>query len=204
MDVRQPIPQRSRAQKLISAARSTADRWRQEEQDRASYSVEQSHYPISIIVSGGQTGADRAALDWAIQHGVPHGGWCPGGRLAEDGELHSRYHLKETESIGYRQRTKLNVSDSDGTLIVNTGELDGGTLATRRFAESIQKSMLVITFDDGIAITTLAVRVLEWIATNSIKILNVAGPRESKRPGIYQLTFDLLDASLNVRSESKR
>lgn len=73
--------------------------------------------PIQKIISGGQTGVDRAALDWAINCGIPHGGWCPKGRLACDGTLHARYMLLETESSGYRQRTKRNVADSDGTVI---------------------------------------------------------------------------------------
>ena len=88
---------------------------------------------IEKIVSGGQTGVDRAALDWALQRGVAHGGWCPKGRLAADGPLPERYLLRETDSMGYRQRTKLNVRDSDATLIFNTGVLDGGTLQTVRF-----------------------------------------------------------------------
>lgn len=79
------------------------------------------------IVSGGQSGADRAALDWAIQNDLPHGGWCPKGRIAEDGRIDSRYTLRETDSEGYRQRTRQNVVDSDGTLILNTGELSDGS-----------------------------------------------------------------------------
>ena len=71
------------------------------------------------IVSGGQTGADRAALDWAMAHGVPHGGWCPAGRLAEDGVIDMRYSLKETPQPEYLQRTEWNVRDSDATLIVS-------------------------------------------------------------------------------------
>lgn len=88
---------------------------------------------IAKVISGGQTGADRAALDWACENGVPHGGWCPKGRMAADGPLAPHYQLCETDSAGYRQRTKLNVRDSDATLVLNTGTLDGGTLQTVRF-----------------------------------------------------------------------
>ncbi len=87
------------------------------------------------VVSGGQTGVDRAALDWACKQRIPHGGWCPQGRRASDGPLSLKYQLRETESAGYRQRTKRNVQESDATLIFNVGELDGGSLQTLRFAE---------------------------------------------------------------------
>ncbi len=78
-----------------------------------------------IIIAGGKTGADRAALDWACHHHIEHGGWCPKGRLAADGMLPIKYQLIETESAGYRQRTKLNVPGSDATLIFNIGVRDG-------------------------------------------------------------------------------
>jgi len=91
------------------------------------------------IISGGQTGTDRAALDFAIAHGIPHGGWCPLGRRAEDGVLDPRYRLRETESKSYRQRTRRNVADSDATLILNLGELADGSLATRQLAERASK-----------------------------------------------------------------
>ena len=98
------------------------------------------------IVSGGQTGVDRAALDWARQHHIDHGGWCPKGRLASDGVIPTDYLLHETESSGYRQRTKRNVQDSDATLILSMGELDGGTLQTVEFAKRLKKPYLVCVF----------------------------------------------------------
>lgn len=70
---------------------------------------------VTRIVSGGQTGADRAALDWAIAHGIPHGGWCSPGRMAEDGMIDARYKLSEILTGGYRRRTRMNVEDGDGT-----------------------------------------------------------------------------------------
>jgi len=144
------------------------------------------------IVSGGQTGVDRAALDWASNHGVPHGGWCPRGRIAEDGTLDSRYVLRETESEGYRQRTRKNVEDSDGTLILNLGELSDGSLTTLRFTERSGRPCLVVQLDAAID-PDAVVRVLDWLRIHPIGILNIAGPRESKRPGIYQATRAFLD-----------
>lgn len=143
------------------------------------------------IVSGGQTGADRAGLDFAIAHGLPHGGWCPSGRRAEDGPLDERYRLSETEGEGYRQRTKRNVADSDATLIFNIGELSDGSLATLRLAERAGKPVRVVALDND-ELAAEAGHVREWLAANHVAILNIAGPRESKRPGIYQQTLDFL------------
>ncbi len=131
-------------------------------------------------------------MDWAIKHGVPHGGWCPRGRIAEDGILGDRYALRETESKGYRQRTRQNVVDSDATLILNIGELSDGTLTTLRFAERFGRPCFVVQLDlktehDGFG------QVLVWLHDHHIGVLNVAGPRESKRPGIYQETLAILD-----------
>ena len=144
------------------------------------------------IISGGQTGADRAALDFAIAHGIPHGGWCPLGRRAEDGVLDPRYRLRETESKNYRQRTRRNVADSDATLILNLGELANGSLATRQLAERANKPVRVVALDAG-DLATEAARVHEWLAGNAIAVLNVAGPRESKRPGIYRNALAFLE-----------
>ena len=95
------------------------------------------------IISGGQTGVDRAALDWAIQNNIPHGGWCPKGRRAEDGVIPNRYVLQETESEGYMQRTKRNIHDSDATLIISLeAELTGGSKFTSEYARRIAKSSL--------------------------------------------------------------
>ena len=141
-------------------------------------------------MANGQSGVDRAALDWAIKHGLPHGGWCPRGRTAEDGAIESRYFLQETESAGYRQRTRQNVVDSDGTLILNVGELSDGSLTTLRFAERFGKPSLVVQLETGAE----GIRqTLEWLRAQRIAILNVAGPRESKRPGIYQQAFAFLE-----------
>jgi hypothetical protein len=143
------------------------------------------------IVSGGQTGADRGALDFAIKHGYTHGGWAPFGRDAEDGKIPMKYQLSELDHGGYRERTRRNVEDSDGTLILNLGELNGGTLATQVFAQRINKPHFILQLDHGVTAEVVA-SVIGWIQQHDIKTLNVAGPRESKRPGIYSLTRELL------------
>jgi len=145
------------------------------------------------IVSGGQTGADRGALDFAIRCGYTHGGWVPKGRQAEDGKIPLKYQLTELVDGGYRQRTRRNVEDSDGTLIVNTRVLDGGTLATLEFARQLGKPHCVVQVDAGFT-EDVTTSVLAWLRENPIKTLNVAGPRESRRPGIYHQTVALLEA----------
>ena len=147
------------------------------------------------VVSGGQTGVDRAALDWACRHNIAHGGWCPKGRLASDGPLPLHYHLRETESAGYRQRTKLNVQDSDATLIFNIGELDGGTLQTVRFAQIMKKPYRVCQLDQT-NLEEVAREIVEWLTLARSFTLNIAGPLEAKRPGIYTLVFSVLDLCL--------
>ena len=132
------------------------------------------------VVSGGQTGVDRAALDVAIALGIPHGGWCPRGRRAEDGSVPSRYALVEHSSADYAARTEANVADGDATLIIARGALSGGTALTRDVARRVGKPCLVV--DLSARPDPIAVR--EWLATHAVGVLNVAGPRESQRPGI--------------------
>lgn len=147
---------------------------------------------MNKIISGGQTGADRAALDWAIDHGVQHAGWCPAGRKAEDGPLAPRYQLMETESARYRARTVRNVRDSDATLVTNLGLLEGGSLETLRIAERHVKPVRVVQLDHALSQDAIDELHL-WLADAQFDTLNVAGPRESKRPGIYRATYDLLN-----------
>jgi hypothetical protein len=132
------------------------------------------------IVSGGQTGVDRAALDVAIALGIPHGGWCPRGRRAEDGPIAACYALEEHASADYDARTEANVVDSDGTLILYRGALEGGTKLTRELAERHRKPLLVVDLANAPDPTAA----LRWIEAERIAVLNVAGPRESGRPGI--------------------
>jgi putative molybdenum carrier protein len=133
------------------------------------------------IVSGGQTGVDRAALDVALELGLGCGGWCPKGRLAEDGRVPDRYPLVETPTDEYPQRTEWNVRDSDGTLILYRGVLKGGSALTARLAERYDRPSL--SLDLRSSPDPLATR--EWIARNRIRVLNVAGPRASDSPGLY-------------------
>lgn len=139
---------------------------------------------VQKIVSGGQTGVDRGALDAAIELGLEHGGWCPQGRLAEDGVIAPQYRLQEVESPEYPVRTERNVVDSDGTLILYRARLLGGTELTRRLAVKFKKPLLLVNLAD--AVDPAAIR--RWLARNEIRVLNVAGPRESNCPGIGETT----------------
>ncbi len=141
----------------------------------------------SRIVSGGQTGVDRAALEMAIALGIAHGGWCPRGRLAEDGSVPSRYELIENESTEYKVRTAQNVTDSDATLILHERPLSGGTLLTKRVAARLSKphACFRITSESAVAIG-------RWLDQVRPEVLNIAGPRESSDPGIQQRATDLL------------
>lgn len=144
------------------------------------------------IISGGQIGADRAALDVALTLSLPIGGWCPKGRRAEDGMIPDRYPLTETPEADYDTRTRRNVEDSDGTLILNLGTLDGGTALTVKLARQMGKPCLMVALEDGIEPTAFQ----EWLDAHQIAVLNVAGPRESKRPGVYAAACRLLDTLL--------
>ena len=155
---------------------------------------------IHKIISGGQTGADRAALDWAIARGIEHGGWCPAGRRAEDGAIPGTYRLLETESCGFLQRTRRNIADADATLVVNLGTLEGGTLRTVQLAQRLGKPVLVI-FADIESPQAAAIRPRNWVARVAPIVLNVAGPRTSKRSGIYQATWRLLGELVPGRDE---
>ena len=140
------------------------------------------------IISGGQTGVDRAALDVAMQLGFEVGGWIPQGRRAEDGRISEQYPLEETPSKSYSQRTEWNVRDSDGTLIVQRDEIQGGTALTMQLAKRDQKPVFQAHPGDSPDLLELP----DWISTNEIHILNVAGPRESTEEGIYALAFEFL------------
>ena len=144
------------------------------------------------LISGGQTGVDRAALDVGLALGLAVGGWCPKGRRAEDGIIPDRYPLVETPERSYQNRTRRNIEDSDGTLILNRGKLDGGTALTADLARQIGKPCLVVALEVGIEPATFR----DWLAENHITVLNVAGPRASKRPGVYAAACRLLDTLL--------
>lgn len=140
-----------------------------------------------MLVSGGQSGADRAALDWAIEHGIRHGGWCPRGRKTEDGVLPERYLLRETPGAGYLQRTEWNVRDSDATLIFTLADrLDGGSKRTATFADSLGKPWLHVR--PGVHPKYVA----RFLDRHAVRTLNVAGKRASSAPGIDGLVRQVL------------
>ncbi len=140
---------------------------------------------LERIISGGQTGADRAALDAALAGGFPHGGWCPRGRLAEDGPIDGRYQLSETEDASYPVRTECNVRDSDGTVILTLVVLGGGSALTADFARRHRKPWLHLRLDE-MEDAGAVERLREFIHGNGIRTLNVAGSRASTEPGIYE------------------
>ena len=148
---------------------------------------------IKRIVSGGQTGVDRAALDVAIKLGIAHGGWIPRGRLTESGALPQKYQLKETSSSQYSVRTEKNVVDTDGTLIMTHGPLIGGTEYTRKMAVKHSRPWLHMDLDRTAAFHA-ATTINNWIQQKKIEILNVAGPRASEDPAIYQDTLNILES----------
>jgi len=143
---------------------------------------------LERIVSGGQTGVDRAALDTAIALGLEHGGWCPLGRRAEDGAIPDCYQMTETDSVLYAVRTELNIVDSDATLILAAGPLHGGTELTRRFARRYQRPYLVVDLQND----PEPQRVRAWLEQHAIRTLNIAGPRESTAPGITPIVAKFL------------
>lgn len=148
------------------------------------------------IVSGGQTGADRGALDAALKSNVDCGGWCPAGRLAEDGEIPARYPMQEIGEASYSGRTLKNVIDSDGTVIFFFGKLEGGSRLTAVCCRKERKPYLLvdaIDFDPQQA----AAMVEDFIKENGIEVLNVAGPRDSKQPRAYDYTLETLSRLLN-------
>jgi hypothetical protein len=153
---------------------------------------------IEKILSGGQTGVDRAALDMAINLGIDHFGWCPKGRRAEDGVIPLRYSLKETESEGYEERTLENIRDSDATLILiglgfSVNTISDGTKLTVEELNKSCKPYLIIEVSDNHKNEINVNQVINWLRSNEIKVLNIAGPRESTVPGIYDTSANFLN-----------
>lgn len=147
-------------------------------------------FPFPKIVSGGQTGADQAGLDFALQHGIPHGGWCPKGRINENGVIPDCYHLMETESSDYDERTERNVIDADATVVFSLSEiLTGASKLTHELAKKHHKPCLPIhgkRVNPGKALS-------EFLRRHSIRVLNVAGPRASTEPGIGPFVMKVLN-----------
>ena len=150
---------------------------------------------IKKIISGGQTGADQAGLDVAIELGIPHGGWIPKGRKTEEGPLPAKYNLKEMGTTSYPKRTEKNILDSDGTVIFTFEKLTGGSELTRKLAEQHGFPCLHVDLNK-VPVGEGAELVGPWIEKHKIKVLNVAGSRASKAPTIYDLTKHILKAAI--------
>ena len=147
------------------------------------------------IISGGQTGVDQGALAAALATGTACGGWCPQGRLSEEGAIAPNYPVVELAGAGYRERTLRNVLDSGATAILFHGSLEGGTRLTRDFCEGHDRPHVLIDAsavspDEAIA------ALVDYIAANDLRVLNVAGPRASKWPGAFGYTKALVTAAL--------
>jgi hypothetical protein len=163
----------------------------------ASTSGKVEHVPTAIykIISGAQAGADRAALDFAIEHGIPHGGWCPKGRRSEDGGIPAKYQLQETPSNDYPQRTEWNVRDSDGTVVFSLAPMiSGGSKKTITLATRLRKPVIHISRDrDG----DRAPQLLQgFIREHRIQVLNCAGPRASKEPEVGEFVIQTLTGAI--------
>jgi Circularly permutated YpsA SLOG family len=155
---------------------------------------------LDKIISGGQTGVDTAALDVAIALRIPHGGRCPKGRLRENGIIPLLYTLKETESSDYSERTKLNIQDSDGTLIflpLNKIITDGTRLTIQEAEKRNKPHLIIYCFEEE-----QSDQIKSWLNENNIGILNIAGPRESQAPGIYTQCYDFLYKTLETFQNS--
>jgi hypothetical protein len=152
---------------------------------------------VSKIISGGQTGADRAALDAAIDLDIPHGGWVPLGRKAEDGAVAEKYRVQEMETDSYSARTEQNVVDADGTLILSHGQLTGNSALTERLAKKHGRPYLHIDLNKTNAFKA-AQGINQWIQESGIKILNIAGPRASEDPEIYDHAYKVLKTAYHL------
>lgn len=141
------------------------------------------------VVSGGQTGVDQGALDAAIAVDIPHGGWCPAGRLAENGRIPDRFQLDEHVSAYYPDRTEQNVIDSDATLILYRRSISGGTALTRRICRRENKPFLSVAIDDPVNANE---QIVSWLGLVRPQVLNIAGPRESNSIGIQEQTRSLM------------
>ena len=151
------------------------------------------------IISGGQTGVDRAALDVAFRHEIDSGGWCPAGRLDEFGKIPDHYPLQELQSGGFTERTLQNVRDSDGTIVIYPGKLLGGTQQTVRFCVELNRSHQLIDASK-ISAESAAKLIGDFVRSNNIRILNVAGPRQTEWAEGYDYAVRVLDIFLASRS----
>ena len=172
-------------------------------QPRPASAAVRSRMPVEKLVSGGQTGADRAALDFALAHGIPHGGWCPRGRKAEDGALEERYELQETPDAEYSQRTEWNVRDSDGTVIFSVApELTGGSKRTEELARRHGKPCLHLSQQRERQNAAELLR--EFVRQHNVRVLNVAGPRASNEPTEPRFVLETLEKLFKISKRRSR
>lgn len=146
---------------------------------------------VKKIISGGQTGADQAALDVAVELGIPHGGWIPKGRKTEDGVLSEKYQLQEMSTVSYAKRTEKNMFDSDGTLIFSHGKLTGGSALTQKVAKQHKRPCLHVDLN-RISASEAVGEIQSWLKQYNIEVLNMAGPRASEDPLIYEEVCEIL------------
>ena len=149
------------------------------------------------IISGGQTGVDRAALDVALKRGIECGGWCPTGRLDEFGRIPDQYPLQELEVGGFTERTLKNVKDSDGTVVIYPGKLSGGTEQTVRFSVEQQRPHQLIDASK-VSVEEAAKLISDFVRKSKISVLNIAGPRQSEWPEGYDYATRALEAFLKL------
>lgn len=171
---------------------------------------QKNKYKICVIISGGQTGADRGGLDFAISKNIKHSGWCPLGRIAEDKLIPHRYLLFETKSPMYPPRTRMNIRDSDATLIFSSDVNSKGTLLTTRFCIQLTKpyyTVLLTSYNldelSGKKLTKVCNDLIKWLQKVKPQILNIAGTRESHCPGIAQKVKEILNLVLEKSEKEK-
>ena len=145
---------------------------------------------IEKIISGGQTGVDRAALDVALTLAIPHGGWCAAGRQADDGPIPAKYQLVETAHLDHTVRSEFNIKGSDGTLMIYRGELHGGTAYAVELAKHLDRPVLTLNLEQ----TPSVASIIDWIKNHNIKTLHIGGQREINNPGIYAQAYTLINA----------
>lgn len=132
-----------------------------------------------MLVTGGQTGIDRAVLDFCLEHRILCGGWCPADRRAEDGPIDPRYPVRPLPGAGYRERTRANVKETDATIILHPGKLSGGTAYSARVARELGKPLLILDFS-AIQTVEAADHILDFILQHRPSTVNFSGPRESE------------------------
>ncbi len=147
------------------------------------------------IISGAQTGVDRAALDAALESGIDAGGWCPEGRKSEDGTIPEKYPVQVLKGAGYRQRTRKNVTDSDGTAIIYFGYPTGGTEQTIEFCIKLKKPYVLIDAEE-FSIESASNKIALFIEKHSVTTLNVAGPRAGGEPRAYEYAKKVILATV--------